>query len=157
MQGSTNPSGALYEAVRTPHWSAMYKVGYSPQCCRDPITGNANTPFNKTCTSANSSHGFKGQWLDTPLLFDMTADVGQEAPLAPGSPQHRTALTAIQSALKAHNASLHDGKLQSVPVRERERKGERERERERARTSVRLFCPFGYCFTSYESLQDCEQ
>ena len=64
------------------------------------------------------------------MLFDMAADVGQETPLAPGSPQHRTALTAIQSALKAHNASLHDGKLQSVPVRERERKGERERERE---------------------------
>ena len=45
----------------------------------------------------------------------MSVDVGQEKPLAPGTPRHTQALAAVTAALRAHNVSLHDGKLQSVP------------------------------------------
>ena len=45
----------------------------------------------------------------------MSVDVGQETPLVAGSAAHGAALKAIQAALQQHNASLHDGKLQSVP------------------------------------------
>lgn len=53
--------------------------------------------------------------MKTPLLFDLSVDVGQETPLVPGSALHTKALAAIQSAVQAMSASLHDGKLQSVP------------------------------------------
>jgi hypothetical protein len=113
----TNPSGALFEAVRTARYSAMYKVGYGAQCCRSSTTGDANTPYNATCSDPEGALGYAERWLpiDAPLLFDMSVDVGQEMPLAAGSAAHATALKAIQAALRQHNASLHNGKLQSVP------------------------------------------
>ena len=111
-----NPSGALFEAVRTARFSAVYKVGYSPQCCRSHETGNANTPYNQTCARGMGNDlGFVPRWLETPLLFDLASDVGQEAPLVPGSALHKEALAAIAAVLARQNTSLHDGKLQSVP------------------------------------------
>ena len=57
------------------------------------------------------------RWLPAgaPLLFDMATDVGQETPLEAGTALHAEALEAVTAALRAHNASLHDGRLQSVP------------------------------------------
>ena len=116
-QSRHNPSGALFESVRTTRYSAMYKVGYGAQCCRSSTTGDANTPYNSTCSSPFGALGYAAKWLpiDAPLLFDMSVDVGQETPLVAGSAAHGAALKAIQAALQQHNASLHDGKLQSVP------------------------------------------
>ena len=94
---------------------AMSQVGYMPQCCRSPVSGNANTPFNHTCQRGGGALGFETRWLPVPLLFDMSVDVGQENPLTPGTSRHTQALAAVTAALRAHNASLHDGKLQSVP------------------------------------------
>eukprot|EP01050_Picozoa_sp_SAG11_P017068 SAG11_NODE_2409_length_3396_cov_1.523506_4_plen_330_part_00 len=109
---------SLFQAVRTPRWSAMFMVGYMGSCCRSPTTGDANTPYNRSCANQNASDPRLGvvtsrAWLRTPLLFDMLVDVAQAEPLQPGSPLHSQALLEIEAAVQWMNASLNDGQLRS--------------------------------------------
>jgi hypothetical protein len=64
----------LFEKIRLPGLSAMYKVGYGAQCCRG-ANGDANTPYNKTCTGTNGALAPHATWLNVPLLFNMSVDV----------------------------------------------------------------------------------
>ena len=102
--GPENPTG-LFQAVRLPGVKAMYQVGYMPQCCRG-ADGDANTPYNKTCTSSEGAYGFKKQWLSTPLLFDFTVDVAESTPIAAGTPAHAAALAAVEKAMADMKTSI---------------------------------------------------
>eukprot|EP01052_Picozoa_sp_SAG31_P020659 SAG31_NODE_1564_length_7868_cov_5.665766_8_plen_144_part_00 len=109
---------SLFEEVRTPRYSAMYLVGYMGSCCRSPTTGDANTPYNKSCANAGAADPMLGvllphRWLDSPLLFDLSVDVAQAEPLSPGSTLHAQALQETEAATAWMNASLRDGKLLS--------------------------------------------
>ena len=110
---------SLFEEVRTTRFAAMYMVGYMGSCCRSPTTGDANTPFNKSCANSGATNPTLGvltphRWLDRPLLFDLSADVAQAEPLAPGSALHTQALQAVEAATAWMNASLRDRKLLSI-------------------------------------------
>lgn len=88
---------SLFEAVRTHRFSAMYMVGYMGSCCRSPTTGDANTPYNSSCSNSGAPNPQLGvqeakRWLDSPLLFDMSVDVAQAEPLTEGTALHTQAL-----------------------------------------------------------------
>jgi hypothetical protein len=97
------PTG-LFEKIRLPGLSAMYKIGYGPQCCRG-ANGDANTPFNKTCNAggALAPHTY---WQDVPLLFDMTVDVAESTPMVFGTPKHTAAWKLVNETQTAMLASL---------------------------------------------------
>ena len=104
--GPETPTG-LFQAVRLPGVKAMYQVGYMPQCCRG-ANGDANTPYNKTCTSPTGAYGFQKTWLSTPLLFNFTVDVAESTPIAPGTSQYATALAAVEAVADDMKVSLQN-------------------------------------------------
>eukprot|EP01047_Picozoa_sp_COSAG01_P035205 COSAG01_NODE_2685_length_7253_cov_6.363153_6_plen_171_part_00 len=76
----------LFQAVRTARYSAMFYTGYMASCCRDPATGDANTPFNRSCARGSPDPTLaptqSSGWLRSPLLFDLSVDVVRR-PLRP--------------------------------------------------------------------------
>jgi hypothetical protein len=77
-----------------------------PQCCRG-ASGDANTPYNQSCTGGpTAAFGFAPVWLQQPLIFDMAVDVAQAHPLANTSAAYGRALAEVQAVLRAAGASL---------------------------------------------------
>lgn len=77
------PTG-LFEKIRLPGLSLMYKVGYGPQCCRGS-NGDANTPYNSTCSGKDGALSPHATWLNVPLIFNMSVDVAESTPLIFGT------------------------------------------------------------------------
>jgi len=102
--GENSVATGLFQAIRLPGLSAMYYVGYTPQCCRG-ANGDANTPYNKSC-SAGGSLGPHPTWLNVPLLFNLTTDVAQSTPLVFGTPEHTAAWRLVNASMWAMVASL---------------------------------------------------
>lgn len=100
---SIEPTG-LFEKVRLPRLSAMFKVGYGSQCCRGP-NGDANTPYNSTCGKGGALAP-DSTWLDVPLLFNLSVDVAESTPLVFGTPEHTAAWRMVTETQTAMLASL---------------------------------------------------
>jgi hypothetical protein len=108
-----DPTG-LFEKIRMPGLSAMYKVGYNAQCCRG-ASGDANTPYNDTCS--DKEHGALAPnptWLDVPLLFNLTVDVAESTPLRFGTAEHLSAWKMVNASMNAMLVSLESDKISVV-------------------------------------------
>lgn len=106
------PTG-LFEKIRLPGLSAMFKVGYGAQCCRG-VNGDANTPYNSTCSSHGGALAPSPAWLAVPLLFNLTVDVAESTPLEPGSDAHTAAWARVNESQAAMLASLRADKISTV-------------------------------------------
>ena len=112
IDGSAGATG-LFEKIRLPGLSAMFKIGYGAQCCRG-ANGDANTPYNSTCSSHGGALAPSPTWLAVPLLFNLTIDVAESNPLEPGSDAHTAAWARVNESQAVMLASLRADRISTV-------------------------------------------